>query len=1786
MIEHRSPREHIEATTNDLIDLYRTKPASHGLFRSVRSMIEKTAQEYTGRSLIELVQNGHDAMAPNARSGRIHLLLDPDEGEHGVAYVANTGRPFTPANFDAIVNLAQSDKRADQGIGNKGIGFKSVLNLSDAPEVYSSSPGGSADFDGYSFRFASVDDVRPFVGGERREAQKILRDIASLALPVPIESRPGRLDDFPSGSDIHSSQRFVTVVRLPLRDGTALAAARQQLHELAESESPVLLFLDRIDQLIIEQAGSPPMVLERKVQRLTPETKAGPIIETVDLGDTGRFLLARRRLDKRKLREAIAASVTARQVDESWADWDGDAWVGVAVGRDDPVEGRYYAFLPMGGGAQAPFAGHVNAPFFTRLARLDLDTDVPLNSFLMDEVARLAANAIRWLCDEQPDGADNAIVDLLCWQYNHLPRLRAAFGDGEKALHRAPVVPTASSGARHFAPLRRVHRWSSDHEVLTFEALTRHCGADLIAVDDLGEERVDRLEQLAIDVQERTLDAEADTIGHWAERLARWLHRQAASPETWGLFYDELSDVMRPATALSGRVVLLDDSGKVRPAVIHERSNKSTDRLFFFHPARRDEIDDADGGEVFVDLKVPERLRRRIGFMAADLDWAPAVGGTRRLRRGRAFLANAGFVREFRVDRVLTLLRQVVAGTKSDKLRQDALVFAFDLWRRARARDGLDLAGLGLWVPVVDGTWVAADQAHFSGAWSKLGERLEHLIQRAGPVSDELLQIGDRLIAAPDDWPAAVTDRDLWKEFLSRLGVNDGLVPRAVGPAKLVKPHYWLKHPGALAKQIGLNDDAAQFWADAVQAGGGPLGYGWWQTDYHLDQPIFVVPGQADFDHFPATVKRLYSRLIAAGLSAWPERAFYTSFTKPARPSHTVRWPSPLAAFLGRAAWVPVSSPLTRGEEHYATPGVAWHHRGDAPPNYATLVVKEVRSLLEASDRSAARVLDLGFNIWDAPEDGPALIAELGRLLASGTIVPTAMAALRNDYRGLWTQVVRRSLPSPFQEGELDQYLVVDAGGAVEAVKVAADDGEPVFVPDIDERTRLSLLTALRRHVVPVTDDVGAPVAALLRPQLGQRVVRVSDIQLEVLADGNRVVPSVDGPLLFAPEHVWIPELVGLVLYLRSGQFRHTGQDAINAGVDRSGRIRAVPSRSISVRLDGEDVQLHPPLDRSVSLPDPAHPTLVTTLPIAPLTWTTLIALSASIAELVGRPDLADPLELTLRKLSESEGAANRPERPSPEQLAVALGVSREQVVSTLTGIRGQARQLLDQVRPVVAYLADDKGLAELDKLPDDADRNEVLLVATELLEGKTADPSLVLEMAAEGGPMHQLVERLSFDFRRFNAVLARLGYPYEPIANARGQRDEFSTFTKRCENEVLDRIRAAYAPSAGELTPKAGYLDARASTHLDPDPGWIETCYLPTDDAMRAYVDRWLKSHDAVGLADRAEPLFEPVETVRRQNRVLLGALGARVGQSVRAWCAGKNLVVPSPWDAGDPATALVELAHTSGISDFIELDEADVVRWLTQQGYVPAGWSLEATLPPGPPPEPPPKPEGPKIKIGGREFDATPGQYEAIGHEIDKGLEEGLSKAFRSTSPEPAELPPGPPIGAPGGDDSGGGRGGGGGGGSSGRETSESTSWAIGYAGEHAAYRWLCEQYGEAAVHWRSSYRDHFFGGADGDNALGYDFDVAYADDLLLVEVKATTGAGSEFELTPGEVACARAHRDDDLYRILVISYVLDPKRIKPQVLPNPFGRQGCGFTVLDGSVRFAYSPLGDATKSADPA
>lgn len=180
-------------------------------------------REYHGRFLIELLQNAADAWGsdPRRHSQRSRVTITITDGP--ALLVANQGTPMTPAVvINSLGHIGASTKHEGEAIGHKGIGFKSVLEISQTPQIYS---GLQDDRPGLAVSFDPVRAKRQIVESSPNwdaflgSVQGI--DLSDDLAAIPILRFPSWIDSLPTEVKELAEQGFDTVVRLPFNPGSS-----------------------------------------------------------------------------------------------------------------------------------------------------------------------------------------------------------------------------------------------------------------------------------------------------------------------------------------------------------------------------------------------------------------------------------------------------------------------------------------------------------------------------------------------------------------------------------------------------------------------------------------------------------------------------------------------------------------------------------------------------------------------------------------------------------------------------------------------------------------------------------------------------------------------------------------------------------------------------------------------------------------------------------------------------------------------------------------------------------------------------------------------------------------------------------------------------------------------------------------------------------------------------------------------------------------------------------------------------------------------------------------------------------------------------------------------------------------------------------------------------------------------------------------------------------------------------------------------------------------------------
>ncbi len=211
-------------------------------------------REYHGRFLIELLQNASDAwrdVAPEGTRSDVRIVLSRDRA----LLVANEGRPIDASVvIRSLGQIGATNKPKGSAIGHKGIGFKSVLEVTLTPEIYSRTATTGA-FD-LSVRFdpgAALDSIREATPdwdamvstiGDALPNDDPLSRVPVLRYPIWVEAPPDDVLRATSGDDV----RFNTVIRLPYTDSVG---KRLGLSETAWLEKMRAAFADLTDEILL-----------------------------------------------------------------------------------------------------------------------------------------------------------------------------------------------------------------------------------------------------------------------------------------------------------------------------------------------------------------------------------------------------------------------------------------------------------------------------------------------------------------------------------------------------------------------------------------------------------------------------------------------------------------------------------------------------------------------------------------------------------------------------------------------------------------------------------------------------------------------------------------------------------------------------------------------------------------------------------------------------------------------------------------------------------------------------------------------------------------------------------------------------------------------------------------------------------------------------------------------------------------------------------------------------------------------------------------------------------------------------------------------------------------------------------------------------------------------------------------------------------------------------------------------------------------------------------------------
>ena len=335
------------------------KKALNAYREQPRNITEQANEEYgvahggyAHRQLFELVQNSADALLDSPSGQSILLRLT-----EGFLYCADDGNPIDEPGVVGLMFARMSNKRNTGAIGRFGLGFKSVLGVSDAPEFFSRS--GSFRFD----RTRAAERIAEVAHAERYPV---------LRLPEPIDPQEAVNTD----EELRELMSWATnIVRLPLKPGAHDDLAQQ----IRDFPPEFLLFVDHVRYLTLEDGEfSRDFILHDRQGEL--------------FLDTGEAIVRWQRFNTTHRVSAEAENDRPLLEDRG----DVPIWWAAPVDRlTDP--GQFWAFFPTK--TASLVAGILNAPWKTNEDRQIL-LPGPYNEELIEAAAKMIAIEVPTLSTE------------------------------------------------------------------------------------------------------------------------------------------------------------------------------------------------------------------------------------------------------------------------------------------------------------------------------------------------------------------------------------------------------------------------------------------------------------------------------------------------------------------------------------------------------------------------------------------------------------------------------------------------------------------------------------------------------------------------------------------------------------------------------------------------------------------------------------------------------------------------------------------------------------------------------------------------------------------------------------------------------------------------------------------------------------------------------------------------------------------------------------------------------------------------------------------------------------------------------------------------------------------------------------------------------------------------------------------------------------------------------------------------------------------------------------------
>ena len=1161
-----------------------------GNYRTIESLGKQIAQEYQGRCILELLQNAHDALA-NAESAdprqiSFVLITTPEP----TLLAGNSGSPFLKKDFKGICQLAQSPKDPNESIGNKGLGFRSVLEISTCPEIWSTAP--SKNDPAFAFRFdPAVSRQRMIEATKKLEEQELkanspfdpklpiidwsqdgfeeykkrltqsgfnvadeIEMLSPYQFPLPIDSahQPKEVEKL-------LKEGCVTVIRLRLDGGVSEAsesAVQSVKAQLEKLDARSMLFLSNLKTLSIDIDGEQ-RTLKRKValdnkflgcqktrqQQLSIECSN----KEPDDGSTRRFHVWTRSFggkDHPQEEEKILDLV--KHLPNRWPEVR-QVTVGVAVeDTPKPESGVFVIFLPTN--ERTRTGAHINAPFYGSIDRCHIEFDESYNELLLDIVSVLCLDVIKDLVSGKPEEwRAQAVIDILSSSASE--DVMNNLGDMKNLLVERATERDCALKEQALILCDDDWRVSNEARLLNIPHVSpvsasqwREC-AKFSVVSSALDGREDAVKELIKKLNDNgSPDPTDEEWKRTIEQMAENIQNQNIEV-TWNDFMESVIATLPydlKQHSSNGNSDPLADM-KFLPAQCGRLLAASDATKLFFRPVQGDDVED-------IVEKLPGFLEKYIAFL--DRDIRTQEGSQHRNTKVQRFL-DSRFVQSFGREEILRVVVKQASEVSKDAIPH-AEILAWTLKFLIVGDPGEATLDLLKDLPVACyGGWRKMSEAVFGPDWPNThGDLVQSLVDELPEDRAECLR---RISLLPPDnphWGVAKEGIKDKEDLFRRAGVFDGLRLKEEKDVKFQMGEFFYELPSSPPSGVPQEDWDGWRKIACMEESPFPRSFEYVLSGIRLLTEIHCL------SKLDQQGRKALSDLILTSIGHWPDGWERVKIEKTSGDRDWSDDPiSPLKHWLEVLPWfVDEDNNGTTLSQRWLVP--AYLLKQNSRFQHLDPLSKQLAKRLEEDAKLKNALESLGLNVYPEEEEktGPELLEDLANAWSDGRVHPELFAVFLEQVRHAWQHFD--------EEKELPKRFLVRVGEQKSKLfeVYERDRLSDVYLPDDKDRTQ-----SLLKHSQPILEMKVTDARRVANELLHETAIKqASKLKEKFMINGTPWRGETDEiPLLNETKYKWLP--VPLLTI-----FAHGGTNPAGAETER---WRQVADRLRGTRiLECEDI--------------------------------------------------------------------------------------------------------------------------------------------------------------------------------------------------------------------------------------------------------------------------------------------------------------------------------------------------------------------------------------------------------------------------------------------------------------------------------------------------------------------------------------------------------------------------------------------------------------------------------------